>query len=252
MDINDIKRNVADNLARLRSAHGMTQAYLAEKLNYTDKAVSKWERAESVPDIAVLKQIADTFDVTVDWLISEQKDVAPVISEERIRAKKRNRFIISLLSGVAVLFIATTVFVVMSIVGVPRAELAYMWSIPALAIDFLVFNAIWGKYSRNFLFITIIIWAVPAAVYITVGNPNLWYLFFISVPLQIATFFWSQIGHPKKHTATLRGENLRQNTDATESVGAVEPECASAQASLDTASDDGAENNSDADRASHT
>lgn len=50
----------------------MTQSDLADKLNYSDKAVSKWERAESIPDIAVLKEIADLFDVTLDYLVNEE------------------------------------------------------------------------------------------------------------------------------------------------------------------------------------
>ena len=49
----------------------MTQAELAERLNYSDKAISKWERAESIPDIYILKRLADMFGVTVDWLIKD-------------------------------------------------------------------------------------------------------------------------------------------------------------------------------------
>ena len=68
--LEDIKRVIADNIALLRKGSGMTQIELAEKLNYSDKAISKWERGESVPDISVLKQIADMYGVTVDYLIT--------------------------------------------------------------------------------------------------------------------------------------------------------------------------------------
>lgn len=50
----------------------MTQLELAESLQYSDKAVSKWERGESVPEIATLKAIAELFDVTLDSLVSEE------------------------------------------------------------------------------------------------------------------------------------------------------------------------------------
>ena len=78
--MNDLKTIIADNIIALRKAQGWTQAELAEKLGYSDKAVSKWERAESVPDVAVLKNLADLFGVTVDWLLSTD--------ENRHQAKK--------------------------------------------------------------------------------------------------------------------------------------------------------------------
>jgi len=83
----DIKDNLAINLTKYRKAYGLTQAELAEKLNYSDKAVSKWERGESVPDLYVLKQIADFYSVKIDTLISEPKkeriQVAKSISKKR-------------------------------------------------------------------------------------------------------------------------------------------------------------------------
>jgi len=71
---------IARNITELRREAGLTQLELAEKLNYSDKAVSKWERAESVPDIAVLKAVADLFGVTVDELISEKGITAVLVT----------------------------------------------------------------------------------------------------------------------------------------------------------------------------
>jgi transcriptional regulator with XRE-family HTH domain len=73
----DYKRIIANNITELRKAVPLTQAELAEKLNYSDKAVSKWERGESIPDVIVLKQIAELFGVTVDYLL---EDVHPLKS----------------------------------------------------------------------------------------------------------------------------------------------------------------------------
>ena len=90
--MSDLKKIIANNISELRRAFPLTQAELAEKLNYSDKAVSKWERGESMPDIEVLKQIADLFGVSVDYLLSETHDK----SEPDIpRLMRRNRLIIS-------------------------------------------------------------------------------------------------------------------------------------------------------------
>ena len=193
MDITEIRQNIAVNISAMRNAAGLTQAQFAEKLNYTDKAISKWERGESVPDIAVLWQIADMFGVTVDWLISDHGKTEVTPYAEAVRAGKRNRLLISLLSSVGVWFIATIVFIVLQTLGADRVWLPFLWAIPATCIDLLVFNAIWGKYKINFLFISLIIWTIIGSTYITIADWSLWYIFIFGVPLQVATIFWSQI-----------------------------------------------------------
>ena len=50
----NLKTIIAKNIVLLRTGERLTQAELAERLNYSDKAVSKWERGESLPDIAVI------------------------------------------------------------------------------------------------------------------------------------------------------------------------------------------------------
>ena len=90
----DPKEIIARNIVDLRRKNGMTQLELAEKLNYTDKAVSKWERGESIPDVAVLKTIADLFGVTVDYLLTaEHKTTVPVLS--RLESTLRSHRVIT-------------------------------------------------------------------------------------------------------------------------------------------------------------
>ncbi len=211
MDITEIRQNIAVNISAMRNAAGLTQAQFAERLNYTDKAISKWERGESVPDIAVLWQIADMFGVTVDWLISDHGESESTPDAEAVRAGQRNRLLISLLSSVGVWFIATIVFIVMQSLGADHVWMPFMWAVPATCIDLLVFNAIWGKYKLNFLFISLIIWTIIGATYITIANWSLWYIFLFGAPLQVATIFWSQIKiiiNPKKKT-----ENTAENAE---------------------------------------
>lgn len=200
----EIKQNIADNLSKLRTSAGITQAQLAESLNYTDKAVSKWERAESVPDITVLKRIADRFGVTVDWLITDHGNNAPAPDKAVQHARRHNHLLITLLAVVCVWFIATAVFVVLGGLGISHKWLAYIWAVPVSMIVLLVFNAIWGKYRRNFVFISLLVWTILAAIYITVARWDFWLIFLVGIPLQLATIFWSQIVRISKNL-------LRQN-----------------------------------------
>ena len=67
----ELKNIIAKNIQECRNACGLTQLELAEKLNYSDKAVSKWERGESLPDISVLKKMSEIFGVSLDYLTEE-------------------------------------------------------------------------------------------------------------------------------------------------------------------------------------
>ena len=71
----DLKPIIARNISALRQAAGMTQMELAEALHYSDKAVSKWERGESLPDVTILKKISQLFEVTVDYLLEADNAV---------------------------------------------------------------------------------------------------------------------------------------------------------------------------------
>ena len=203
----EIKQNIADNLSRLRTSAGITQAQLAESLSYTDKAVSKWERGESVPDITVLKKIADRFGVTVDWLITDHGNNAPAPDKAAQHTRRYNHLLITLLAVVCVWFVATAVFVVLGGLNIPHKWLVYIWAVPVSMIVLVVFNSIWGTYKRNFVFISLLMWTILAAIYITIitiANWNFWLIFLVGIPLQLATIFWSQIVRISKNL-------LRQN-----------------------------------------
>ena len=70
----ELKNVIADNLINLRKSNKLTQLELAEKLNYSDKAISKWERGESLPDIIILKQLAEMYGVSVDYILTEHTE----------------------------------------------------------------------------------------------------------------------------------------------------------------------------------
>ena len=78
----DIPKNIAKNITELRKNAGMTQARLAEEIGYSDKSVSKWERGDGVPDIVCLKNIADLFGVSVDYLLESEHSTSPAAAEQ--------------------------------------------------------------------------------------------------------------------------------------------------------------------------
>ena len=198
MNIFEIRKNFANNIIALRTAKDLTQTQFAEQINYTDKAVSKWERGESIPDISGLSVIADFFNVTIDWLISRHspEEVPDKISEEEEKHRK-NHLWISILAVIGVLFVATVAFIVLYMLKVAHPWVAYLWVIPLGMIVMLIFNAIWGKYDHNFIFISLIVWFVILSFYLTFsvfsGRWNLWPIILLIIPLQAAVIFWYKI-----------------------------------------------------------
>ena len=123
MEIEKLKNQIGTNIAMFRKKAGLTQAGLAEKLNYSDKAVSKWERGESVPDVLTLAQLAEQFDVTVNDLLSDSEalpehptnlEAAITKVSEKALKRKANKNIVLKLSSLLVWFVALFFYVILS------------------------------------------------------------------------------------------------------------------------------------------
>lgn len=190
----ELKHVIAKNISRLRRENGLTQLALAEKLNYSDKAVSKWESGASIPDVIVLKEMADLFGVTVDSFLSEEIKSAP-----KAPARRRMHTIITLLSVMLVWLIGTLVFVSLNIGGIMGPKwLAFIWPVPISCIVILVFNSIWGKRRMNYLIISCLMWSLLAAIYLTFLPFNPWLVFVMGVPGQTIICLWSGMRKKEK------------------------------------------------------
>lgn len=118
-DDEKVKKTIAENIVRYRRECNLTQAELAEKIHYSDKSVSKWERADGVPDIFVLVMLAELFGVTVNDLLTEKH------RKSHRAAPKLKRSIITLMSAGLVWLVAAVVFFrIQSRLSRPSANLA--------------------------------------------------------------------------------------------------------------------------------
>lgn len=193
----DLKLIIAKNITELRRSCNYTQAELAEKLNYSDKAVSKWERGESIPDITVLKSIADIFEVKVDYLLNTEHDNCKDEIKQTTKRKLNNRIMITGISILLVWLIATFVFVNIDIVVSGRKAhwLAFVYAVPLSMIVWLVLNSVWFKQHRNFLIISLLMWTFLIAVFLTfiAIHDYYWQIFLIGIPAQAIIWFWSGI-----------------------------------------------------------
>ena len=193
----ELKNTIADNLISLRKANKLTQLELAEKLNYSDKAISKWERGESLPDIVILKQLADMYGVGIDYIVTEHSE--EVKSKYRIpRPELNNKLIITLLAWLSVWLLATILYINFKIMFDKYFWIIWIWALPASSAVLVVFSSIWGKRSMIIISVSMLIWTLILAVYLQCLQYNIWSLFLIGIPAQLATALCAKIKRHKK------------------------------------------------------
>ena len=170
----DLKDVIAKNLVELRTEAKLTQLQLAEMLNYSDKAVSKWERGEAIPDIRVLVKIAGIYGVTVDDIVREESIATPVQPKKHLTGKHA---FITALSALLVWFIATGIFMIF------------------YCIVLLVFSAIWGNRLTNAVASSLVVWscAVIFHVFVDVFAPEfikIYFIYIVAAVFEVLLILW--------------------------------------------------------------
>ncbi len=184
--MDELKLNISKNIATLRTASKMSQAFLAERLGYSDKSVSKWERGESVPDIYVLKNIADIFSVSVDYLLGdhsgEQKTVLPTDSTEQ------NRKNVITVTMYGILLLTTLIFGIVGMTANKWLWTLFVVAVPVCLVTALVMNSLWFNRHNNLYILSGLLWSLVTAIYISTlvyAKLNHWMWFVVAIPAQI-------------------------------------------------------------------
>lgn len=217
----EINANIAKNLIFYRKAAGLTQAELAEKINYSDKSVSKWESGNGIPDVYTLIQLAELFGITLNDLVGEE---TPVHTQAQLKTKGLHTLIMLLSSGI-VWLVATCFFVAMQFLN-PGGHwwMAFVYAVPVNAIVLIVYASIWKQRLLNFIAVTILIWTSLLCSYMTgrfvsinLGNDyeGLWTVFLVGVPLQILEVLWVFFRSLFRKNKKIK-ERLRTETEQTE------------------------------------
>lgn len=188
-----VNKRIGKNIAAYRRGANLTQAELAQRINYSDKSVSKWESGNGVPDVYVLMQLSDMFEVTLDELVGG--------SAKKRASATTVRVIVTLLSSMLIWFIATAVFLVLHLMTHSKGAwwLVFVYAVPANALLVLILSAAFRLRKTNFIAITVFIWGAITCTFLTsfvVSTANgtatgeLWLIFLIGIPLQAANILW--------------------------------------------------------------
>ena len=180
---------VGKNLSNLRKRKGLTQLELAEKFNYTDRAVSKWENGDTLPDLEVLYNLCEFYGVTLDYLTH-------VDNEEYVKEDLAtwNKISITALVVSVAWTLATVIFVISLLKKVEPLWQSFIWAVPLSALIVVLFNkAYFHLRLMYFISWSVFVWGILAASYFSLLNLNIWPIFILGVPAQATLFIWLNI-----------------------------------------------------------
>lgn len=204
MDEITLKNNVAANLTRYRKALGMTQAELAQKINYSDKSISKWERGDGIPDAFVLCEIAELFGITVNELVYDGADPAlenSTFSAKAIRKGEQKRHAVMTMLSCGIVWLAAVVIFVLMLMLAPQAQaskawLAFIFAIPICSIICLVFSKLWFGAPQTFCSVSALAWSLALTAHLSVTQlalhpiDNAYLLYIVAGAFQVLVVLW--------------------------------------------------------------
>ena len=188
MQLSELKLISASNLIKLRTGAGLTQAELGEKLNYSDKTISKWERGEAIPDAYVLTQLAEIFGVTVDYLLSSHD--AWESPEQQAAQQEEAGYSVNVIIAISVLGVwtmALTIFVLLWLFDIILWE-TFVVALPVSILTYMVLICVFRRRRHLQFVIAAFVLSLFILLYFTLPMQKPWQLFLIAIPAEIIVF----------------------------------------------------------------
>lgn len=218
--MSDLKDIISKNLVALRTKAHLTQLQLAEMLNYSDKAVSKWERGEAIPDIRVLVRIAEIYGVTLDDIVNDGSVTPQVLPKKKITGK---RIFITALSAVLVWFVATGLFTMFYFIEATAAYAYLVFVVAPLptSVVLLVFSVKWGNRITNAVASSLVLWSCVLIFHIYVLTfsefTQIYLLYAVAAVFELLIIMWfAYRGYAASHKGKKR---KRAEADTDENKG---------------------------------
>lgn len=191
MNESNLKQIIAKNITYYRKRKGWTQLELAEQLSYSDKSVSKWERAEGLPDIVVLTTMAELFGVTVNDLLEKDEPAAPV-EETRPEISTQSKINILLLAAGLAMFVATLAFFICKVAApdMGRAWMAFVLALPVCAVITVVFSCLWWGWLVRCASVSALVWTLALCIDLLLPLQNSFLIYVVAAAFQVLIVLW--------------------------------------------------------------
>lgn len=195
--MNNVKDTIAKNLIELRKSKKLTQQALADKLGYSDKAVSRWEHGETLPDIETLCKICDIYGVRFEYLLEEDDPE----EKKKLYAKRKEsrlaRVMITLIALCTVWLLASAIYTYSQ--GIDRFWMIFFWALPFSSLVLSVCNKMWGNRIFGAFISSFTNWTLMLSIFLQFIERKMWMFFIIGIPIQLIIIFIAILNKNKKH-----------------------------------------------------
>ena len=143
-------------------------------------------------------KICEYFQISINDLVDEK---FKIISEEEKKENlvdARNKVLITLLGVTVIWIIASVIFIYHNLYLNSNYWIVFVWAVPLSFFVGIIANAMWGNRKTAFILSSCFIWTFLIAIYLHLLSLNLWMVFILGVPLQIAIILWSGLKKNKK------------------------------------------------------
>ena len=177
----NVKAIVSHNLLRLRKENNLTQAELAKKISYSDKAISRWESGEVVPDLETIYALSEVFNVPVSQITETHTEER---EEEKLKSGIGQKVLSQIFLCCEIWFILTALYVYLKLSYQTNVWQLFVWSVPACMMVLWLFNRKENLNILLFIYSSIFVWSFITCVYLHLAESNPWYIYFIGIPSQ--------------------------------------------------------------------
>lgn len=190
----NLKTVIANNLIYLRKKNNLTQIELAEKINYSDNAISRWERGDVTPGIEILQIIAKFYDISINELLDSD---LPTKKEKIDNSQRITRTFTIIFSLSIIWSLLIVLYIYLQMFNDTNYWMLFVYGVPISFATVYYFNRRWGNRISMMIMASLFTWSVLASVYLHFLQYNLWLVFLLGIPSQsgIITFYFLR---PKK------------------------------------------------------
>jgi len=194
---------IADNLTYYRKKALLTQSELAEKINYSDKSISKWERGDGTPDVFVLHELAKLYGLSVNDFLTTKK-------KERVANFFISKLLLTIVIVAIIWFVAIFAFFLTNMVDPTIKDtkptwLVFIYAIPVSCLALWITNHIFFDKRFGFIPITAFLWTAALATHLTFAtHEGITGLYTVCIPITVVIIliyvwkFWFKRKKSKK------------------------------------------------------
>ena len=176
----NLKEIIPENIINYRKANNLTQLELAKKINFSDKAVSRWEKGEVLPDVETLQKLSEIFNIPLSSLLEKHDS----FEKQKFSKPKKQEVL-------AQTFLICEVWTIISVIysylivtkGINMWQI-FVWGVPATALALLVHTRKNQNNLTNFIYGTIFVWSTITSIFLHMISSSPWYFYILGVPLQ--------------------------------------------------------------------